>query len=89
MTTVATTRVSSKGQVVIPEAVRKEFGIQQGTQYVVTGNEQGLLFTIVKPPPREEFDRLLRRARAQAKAAGMKPSDVRRAIREVRHRRHA
>ena len=38
MGTVATTRLSSKGQVVIPGDVRKALGLEVGAQFVVMGD---------------------------------------------------
>ena len=38
MATVATTKLSSKGQVVIPEDVRKALGLEVGAQFVVMGD---------------------------------------------------
>jgi AbrB family looped-hinge helix DNA binding protein len=37
MQMVATTKMSSKGQVVIPEQVRKSMNLQPGTRFVVLG----------------------------------------------------
>mgnify|MGYP001104459118 CR=1 FL=1 len=37
MDTIATTRMSSKGQVVIPETIRKRLNLQAGAQFVVLG----------------------------------------------------
>ena len=39
METLATTRMSSKGQVVIPEAVRTRLGLEAGAQFVVVGED--------------------------------------------------
>ena len=36
--TVATTRLSSRGQVVIAEAVRERLALKPGTEFVVIGN---------------------------------------------------
>jgi len=41
METLATTRMSSKGQIVIPEELRKRLNLKTGAQFVVVG---GLLF---------------------------------------------
>jgi AbrB family looped-hinge helix DNA binding protein len=38
MTKPATTRMSSKGQVVIPERIRQQLRLQAGTQFVVVGD---------------------------------------------------
>ena len=35
MSTLATTKMSSRGQVVIPEAVRNEMGLKAGDEFVV------------------------------------------------------
>jgi AbrB family looped-hinge helix DNA binding protein len=35
MKTISTTKMSSKGQIVIPEAIRKELGLKSGAQFVV------------------------------------------------------
>ena len=37
MEALATTRLSSKGQVVIPEEVRTRLGLKAGVQFVVVG----------------------------------------------------
>ncbi len=37
MESLATTKLSSKGQVVIPEEIRLRLGLKEGTQFVVVG----------------------------------------------------
>ena len=39
MSTIATTKLSSKGQVVIPELIRKKLGLEPGTEFVVLGDK--------------------------------------------------
>ena len=43
MLTVETTKMSSKGQVVIPRWLRKEFEIEEGTRAHVTATPEGIL----------------------------------------------
>ena len=43
MATVATTTLSTKGQVVIPRRIRKEFEIENGTKAVVESTPEGIL----------------------------------------------
>lgn len=43
-----TTRLSSKGQVIIPQAIREAHHWQPGVEFVVIDTEQGILLTPVK-----------------------------------------
>jgi AbrB family looped-hinge helix DNA binding protein len=81
MERVATTRMSSKGQVVIPEEVRNRLCLEPGTQFIVMGENDVVILKTITPPSMSEFDTVVARARRQAKAAGMKPSDITRACR--------
>ena len=87
MTNVATTRMSSKGQVVIPEDIRKQLKLKTGSQFVVLGKDDVVILKAISPPAMEEFDSLIAAARKGAKQAGMKRSDVAGAIVRVRGRR--
>ncbi|MCA9409096.1 MAG: AbrB/MazE/SpoVT family DNA-binding domain-containing protein [Candidatus Omnitrophica bacterium] len=80
----STTKLTSKGQVVIPEDVRNRLGLKPGTQFVVFGNEDSIIFKAITPPSKDEFMNLLKDARRQARKAGMKKSDIAKAIKEVR-----
>lgn len=84
MSTVATTRMSSKGQVVIPEDVRKSLGLVSGAQFIVMGENDVVILKTISPPSMDDFDSIIQRARRQARAAGMKPSDITKAITKVR-----
>lgn len=86
MSTLATTRMSSKGQVVIPEAIREQLGLQPGTQFVVVGERDAIILKSISKPSPAEFREMLKTARQQARKAGMKKSDVEVAIRKVRKR---
>jgi AbrB family looped-hinge helix DNA binding protein len=87
MSTIATTRMSSKGQVVIPEDVRKRLGLAAGVQFIVMGEHDVVILKTISPPSMDNFDGIIQRARQQARAAGMKPSDITKAITRVRGRR--
>lgn len=87
MESLATTRLSSKGQVVIPEEIRRRLGLKEGTQFVVVGEGDVVILKSVAPPAMEDFDELVRRARSAARRAGMKRSDVEQAIARVRTKR--
>jgi AbrB family looped-hinge helix DNA binding protein len=87
MRAMATTKMSSKGQVVIPEEIRTRLGLDAGTQFIVLGEDDVVILKMIMAPSMKDFDRLIRRARAQAKAAGLKPAEISAAVAEVRKRR--
>jgi AbrB family looped-hinge helix DNA binding protein len=87
MAELATTKMSSKGQVVIPEAVRAKLGLRAGVQFVVVGSPGVVVLKTIAPPDLSEFDGLIADARRQARRAGMKVADVGRAVREARKKK--
>ncbi len=84
METLATTRMSSKGQVVIPETIRKRLKLEEGAQFVVVGNADVIILKAIAMPDLGEFDALIQQARKQAKESGLKPKDIKAAIAKVR-----
>lgn len=84
MTSVATTKMSSKGQVVIPEEIRKRLGLEAGAQFVVIAERDTVIMKAISPPSMDEFDSLLSEAKTQAKAAGLNQRDLKSIIKEVR-----
>lgn len=84
MNLLATTRMSSKGQVVIPEEIRERLHLAAGSQFVVIGEGDAIIFKTLKAPSMKDFDGLIQRARTQAKLAGIKPSDIAKALTTVR-----
>ncbi len=87
MPTLTTTRMSSKGQVVIPEEIRDRLGLQSGTQFVVVGDRDVVILKAISTPSMKEFDSLIAQARQQARKSGLKRSDVDAAVAKVRGRR--
>ena len=84
MDTLATTRMSSKGQIVIPEAIRKRLNLQEGAQFIVVGDEDVVILKKITSPEMGEFDTLIQRARLQAKETGLKEKDISSAISKAR-----
>jgi AbrB family looped-hinge helix DNA binding protein len=87
MATVATTTLSSKGQVVIPEDVRIALGLEPGAQFVVMGDGDVVILKRIEAPARGDFRALAAKVRKQARRAGLKPADVQKALRKVRQRK--
>jgi AbrB family looped-hinge helix DNA binding protein len=87
METLATTRMSSKGQVVIPDSIRKRLDLKEGAQFLVIGDADVVILKVVTPPDLSEFDALIKQARKQAKEAGLKQKDITSAIAKARGRK--
>jgi AbrB family looped-hinge helix DNA binding protein len=83
----ATTRLSSKGQVVIPEEVRKSLGLKEGDQFVVIGKGDAVILKSISEPSFEDFEELLKEAQKQAKKAKLKKSDIQEAVEKIRKRK--
>ncbi len=84
MANISTTKMSSKGQVVIPENIRKRLNLKPGAQFVVVGDNDVVILKNISPPSLDEFDDLIADARIKAKEAGIKTSDIRDAVSKAR-----
>jgi AbrB family looped-hinge helix DNA binding protein len=84
MSDTATTTLSSRGQVVIPEEIRERLGLTVGTQFVVVAEGDVVIFKVLEPPVVSEFDGLIARARSAAKQVGLKKREVAKAVAKVR-----
>ena len=76
MANVSTTKMSSKGQVVIPENIRKNLNLKAGAQFIVIGEKGVVILKSITPPLIEEFDELIAKARQDGKKAGIKKADI-------------
>lgn len=80
----ATTKMSSKGQVVIPEDIREQLHLKEGDQFVVIGQGDAVILKAITPPSMNDFKDLLKEARTYAKKAGLTESDLKSAVKRVR-----
>ena len=91
MATVMTTKMSSKGQVVLPEALRQMYGWESGTAFTIIAYKGSIIMQPLKAPTDEEiaaeFGEAFAESRRQALAAGMMPADIANAIAEARRTR--
>lgn len=87
MNTLATTRMSSKGQIVIPEAIRKQLNLKAGAQFIVVGEDDVVILKAIAAPGMDTFATLIKQTRHQAKLAGLKRSDVAKAVSKTRGRK--
>ena len=87
MGTAATTTLSSKGQVVIPEDIREQLGLEPGAQFVVIADRDVVIFKLLELPSLKDFAALVGRARKVAKQTGMTQADITNAVKKVRRAR--
>ena len=84
MANVSTTKMSSKGQVVIPENIRRNLNLKAGAQFIVVGDKDVVILKSITPPSIDEFDEIIAKARKDGKKAGLKKTDIVEAIKKVR-----
>lgn len=84
MAGLAVTSMSSKGQVVIPDRIRRRMGLQAGAKLVVVCDGENLLFKPVEAPRLAAFRQLVAESRRFARESGLKRQDVAEAIKRVR-----
>jgi AbrB family looped-hinge helix DNA binding protein len=87
MPSIGTTKMSSKGQVVIPEEIRKQLKLKAGSQFVVVGEKDTVILKTLAQPPMNELEYLLKYARKQARKVGLKRSDIKNAVSKVRKKK--
>lgn len=83
------TAVSSKGQVVLPKAIRDKLNLKPGIKLMVFSDGSSIVLKPIPAPDISEFKELMDTAADWAKNAGMTEEDITAAIKTVRSRRHS
>lgn len=83
----ATTSISSRGQVVIPQQIRKQLQIQSGTCFIVIARGDTIVLHRLKEPPWKEFDELTPQAKDQGHHLDLAMVAFRKAINKMRYGR--
>lgn len=83
------TAVSSKGQVVLPKAIREKLQIVPGVKLMVFSDGNSILLKPIPEPDISEFRDLMDAASKWANDVGMTEEDIDSAIKTVRSRRKA
>jgi AbrB family looped-hinge helix DNA binding protein len=84
MTEVVLTKMSTKGQIVIPKAMREQMNIKEGDVFAMFSIRDTILLKRIKIPSEESFERLMKEGQEFAMEKGITRDDVDRAIAEVR-----
>jgi AbrB family looped-hinge helix DNA binding protein len=79
------TRLSEKGQVVIPTEVRRKMGLKEGTRFLVVGLDDVIVLRRLElSEEKVRLKKLLTEARLSAKTHGLSQREVERLIHVVR-----
>ena len=78
--------VSSKGQVVLPVAMRVSMDIQPGDKLAAYATDDLIMLKVLRLPTQDEFLARLDEAQAWAASVGYVESDVEDAVKRVRRR---
>ncbi len=81
------TVVSSKGQVVLPKAIRNKLKLNAGTKLMVFSDGDNILLKPIIQPDISEFRGMMDAAQQWADEMGMQESDINDAITSVRRKK--
>lgn len=84
MSEVALTRLSSKGQIVVPKGLRNLMGLEDGEIFAIYGEDDTIVLKRLELPSEKEFQRLLDWGENFAKKKGLTKTEVQKAIKEYR-----
>ncbi|MBU2638120.1 MAG: AbrB/MazE/SpoVT family DNA-binding domain-containing protein [Nanoarchaeota archaeon] len=86
-----TTRMSSKGQVVIPQDIRQTIGAEEGTMFSVMGIEDTVILKKIKAHSNEEIiktlDEIAAKNQKRLQAMGFTEKDILKAAERERARK--
>jgi len=78
------TSMTTKGQVVIPNEIRKELSVASGSKFVVLSDGSNILLKPIQKPKMAQFKELQKKSQAIARSAGYKKLDIPKLIKKVR-----
>ena len=77
---VETIKMSSKGQIVIPQEIRKELHATEGTLFAVIGGKDTIVLKKIEKPSKKilikELEAIAREGRKHLEGRGVKESDI-------------
>lgn len=84
MTEVTVTKMSSKGQIVVPQNIREMLGLKVGELFALFGEDDTIILKKIKLPSDAEFRALLKWGKIYARKKGFSKGDVLKAIESAR-----
>ena len=84
MSVIETTKMSSKGQIVIPEEIRHKLGLKTGDKFLVMGEKDVVILKTISDISMNDFGDLIKKARREARLVGLTQADIGNAVKESR-----
>ena len=78
------TKLSSKGQVVLPQDIRKKLCLEEGERFFVFYDNDTVILKKIERPAFNRAKELVKKSRAWAKKVGLTSADLRVAVRKAR-----
>ena len=90
--TIETTKMSSKGQIVIPQDIREEINAKEGTIFAVLGSNDTIILKKIETPSKEtlikELTNIAKEGRKRAEKLGIKESDIPDMVHRIRREKN-
>jgi len=87
MSSLTTIKMTSKGQIVIPEEIRQRMGLQTGDQFVAVAKNDVVILKKLSQPSVNEFSSLISEVRKKARHAGLSKESLKSAVKESKKKR--
>lgn len=87
MTSIDITSVSTKGQIVIPNDIRKSLNLESGSKLIVIQEGDNILLKPIQRPSISEFQKIFEMGDKVRKELDLKEEDINQVIKEVRKSR--
>ena len=81
---VSIARISSKGQIVIPQEMRNQLDVKEGSIFMVSAQDSSICLTKIEVPKVKSWDEVTRPFRQAAKKSNFTKEDLSRLIEESR-----
>mgnify|MGYP001606270189 CR=1 FL=1 len=78
------TKLSSKGQVVIPQEIREDLHLEEGTPFLVVAQKNSILLKKIDIPKIKSWDEATKPFRVAAKKSNFSETDLENLIKEAR-----
>lgn len=85
-----TTRMSSKGQIVIPQRIREELNATEGTLFAVVGGRDTVVLKKVETPSKDaiirDLELIAKEGRKRLEMKGFKEADIPELVQKLRRK---